>query len=219
MSNINKQINNKNPVCNESKKIAIIDWDDTLFPTSWLHTNGIKITNDTNVLNGMYPYFEELDDSIYDLIKELSKHSKIVIVTNATIRWVHISGRVLKKSYGLIIQHVNIISARDLYQQDHPTDVYKWKENAFTKEIHKLININKKTHSLISIGDADYEYKALIHVHSNNEMKDKIKYFKSIKFKPKTDIEVLADQISVITEHIDDIINVNEHLDLEFFNK
>ena len=52
----------------------------------------------------------------------------------------------------------------------------------------KFISTNKNTHSIVSIGDADYEYKALVNMHYTDKIRDNIKYFKSIKFKPKVEI-------------------------------
>jgi len=216
---LNRSTGNSIQCPNASDKgttIILIDWDDTLFPTTWLQVNNIKLTNDDNLINNLYPYFKELDERIYKLFSEMKKYGKIIIVTNAMVRWVHISGRVLKKSYEYIVQNVNIISARDLYQHEHPTDVYKWKENTFVKEIQKFINHCGKTHSLISIGDADYEYKALINLHGDKNVNNNIKYFKSIKFHPKANIEILVDQIDVLVMHLTDILHSDSHLDLEF---
>ncbi len=199
--------------------IVLIDWDDTLFPTSWAIQNNIRLNNNKREIDDLYHHFEELDDALHKLFQKMKQNGKIVIVTNAMVRWVHVSGRVLKKSYPFILKNVNIISARDLYQKEHPNDIYKWKESAFDKEIRKFISTNANTHSLVSIGDADYEYKALVNMHFTDKIRNNVKYFKSIKFQPKADIDVITDQLNVLHKNIHDILNSDRHFDLKFSNK
>lgn len=201
------------------KNIILFDWDDTLFPTTWAIMNEIKITSNKNHIHKMYNMFKILDETILSLFEKINKTSKIIIVTNAITKWVHLTARYLIKSYEFMIKFINIISARDLYQREFPNEIYVWKDKVFNKEILRFTKNSKKINSIISIGDADYEYKALIGVHYTLKSEEKIKYFKSIKFQQKVDMETMTDQLRLLESDIENIINLNRHLDLKFVTK
>ena len=52
------------------KKISVvfIDWDDTLFPTTWINKNNINIKNIKN-----YKVFIKLDQYIFMLLNQIKK--------------------------------------------------------------------------------------------------------------------------------------------------
>ena len=65
---------------NTKKIVFIFDWDDTLFPTSWI--NNIN-NNKYNILNNKK--FIILDKILYLLISKCMIYGEVIIVTNATI--------------------------------------------------------------------------------------------------------------------------------------
>ncbi len=197
-------------------KIIIIDWDDTVFPTTWLILNNIKILNKKTAMDNLYPYFYELDIKLFDMLKKM-ENSKVLIITNAGIKWVYQSGKLLKKSYEYIINNINIISARDLYENKYPNDIYKWKQNTFAREIEKQLNNNSKIDTIISIGDADYEYSALINIYKTKNTT--IKHFKTITFYQKPDMRTITEQIRLVTNNLNYIFNKNTNMDLKFIIK
>ena len=77
--------NNKNKIY--LTNIFIIDWDDTLYPTTWVNKNSIDVGN-TNVLEEYKIYFLELDKTISSLLKSLNDVGDVWIVTNANINWI-----------------------------------------------------------------------------------------------------------------------------------
>ena len=48
--------------------LIIIDWDDTMFPTSWLSRNNVNV-NDNNTINGYQLMFTELDNVLSSFLK------------------------------------------------------------------------------------------------------------------------------------------------------
>ena len=62
------------------KSIFILDWDDTLYPTSSIGVNQSKKLHD-------------LDDALYRLLSKLLRIGQIIIITNASVAWVESSSK------------------------------------------------------------------------------------------------------------------------------
>lgn len=218
--------------------IFIIDWDDTLYPTTWVNKNSIDIGN-PSVLEEYKIYFLELDKTISSLLKSLNDVGDVWIVTNANINWIKscLMGLEMTKTT-IITNKIRIVSARDSYSSNSgsPTE---WKILTFQDIIEDIINkiINKiKPYSyinIISIGDAMYEYMALINLdnfiksyvlnkqpnqsNQSNNCNKQFKYFlKNIKFMEKPNFDYIIDQMNVLEKNKNSIVNKLEFIDLKF---
>jgi hypothetical protein len=87
-----------------------------------------------------------------------------------------------------------------------------WKKMAFREEI-KHISINTHINNIISIGDAEYEYFALINLYDSNI--NNFKLLKSIKFIRYPDIVQIYKQIDLLYKCIIKICKETSSLDLE----
>lgn len=191
--------------------LIILDWDDTLFPTSWITKNNIEIQSIKNSPN--IAYFTKIDVALYKLLKLMLKCGDIYIITNALLNWIVISSSILPKTCELLkSSEIKIISARGEYQAkyDNPMD---WKKMAFERELNMIMK-NKLINNVISIGDAEYEYNALINLYRDDEKNYKL--LKSVKFIRYPNNYQLLDQILVLTNAIVDICMKTKHLDLKF---
>ena len=207
---------------NRGNTLIILDWDDTLFPTDWALKNGIDLTQ-ASARDQYVVYFQELDRVLSRLLTKLAKYGNVVIITNALPEWVKISSIVLPNTFA-ILRKTKIISARAKYC-DMTENVMHWKELAFKSEIKNEFK-HKKFLNIISIGDADYEYKALISLDSwdhslqnKNDQANKVstrKILKSIRFMKNPSHDILVDQLEVLIHAIPEISNKNDHLDLKF---
>jgi hypothetical protein len=193
----------------KNNTLVILDWDNTLFPTTWVAKNFINL-NDTETRYKYLEYFSELDDLIFNLFKKILYKSRLIIVTNAMPLWIKISSSVLPKTQNLL-NYIKVISARKNFQKIS-SDYTEWKKLAFTDEVKNQLNIKNKQ-NIISIGDASYEYKALINLYN----KDRI--LKSMKFLEEPTFDILKDQLEVVFNNIDRVIDYDKHLDLVFKNK
>ena len=210
--------------------IFMIDWDDTLFPTSWVNKNNIKLNN--NLIQKYKLYFLELDKTIVSLLESLDKVGDIYIVTNASMNWIKSCLNILDLTRQLIIKNnIRIISARDIYSQSENTPT-EWKILTFKSIVHNIVEkINKilrpnTIFNIISIGDAMYEYIALIKLNEffnsyvkarNKDKKFNVSYnLKSIKFIDNPDFDYVIDQIQVLQKNKDDIINRMGFVDIKF---
>jgi len=212
--------------------IFIIDWDDTLYPTTWINKNSIDVTK-SNLLQKYRIYFLELDKTISMLLESLNQISDIWIVTNANLNWIKSCLMGLELTRKTIIKNgIRIVSARDSYSSNSSSPT-EWKILTFQDIMEDIINkINKKIKpntyvNIISIGDAMYEYMALINLdnfiksytnklqltNSNNEFK----YFlKNIKFIEKPNFDYIIDQMNVLEKNKNDIVNKLGFMDLKF---
>ena len=211
--------------------LFIIDWDDTLFPTTWINKNNIDF-NKPNSFSQYKLYFLELDKTISLLLDSLNKVGDIFIVTNASINWIKSCLLMLNLTKNTIINNkIRIVSARDSYSQNNSSPT-EWKILTFQDIIEDIINkINKNIKpntiiNIISIGDAMYEYIALINLdnfiksyiaNKNDINKNKFNYLlKNIKFIEKPDFDFIIDQMQVLHKNANDIINKLEFIDLKF---
>lgn len=181
--------------------IALIDWDDTLFPTSWVLNNNIPVKRSE--------LFDKLDTTIYNFLTMLN--CVIYIVTNAMLKWLDTSMAILPKTSLFIKNNAIIVSAKEQYFKI-TDDMNEWKKHAF-KDITKNIT---NTQHIISIGDAEYEYNALICL--NKHVSSDI-FLKTIRLVQKPNINVLIDQLVTLTKTIHQYKNNKRHLDLVFKNK
>tara|TARA_Y100000768_G_C23841911_1_gene616603 strand:- start:124 stop:729 length:606 start_codon:yes stop_codon:yes gene_type:complete len=195
--------------------LLIIDWDDTIFPTTWLLQNNINIQNE-EVCEKYKLILSELDIILFRFLNSIINKTKIVIVTNASFDWIKKTGRLLPNSFKLIKRNIEIISARDLYKKKYPDDAFMWKKIVFEKLLKIYFNKKLNIQNIISIGDADYEYKALINLNNYDQLIPNKRILKAIKFKKTPEYKTILEQIELLTNNIIEIIKYEDHLDLLF---
>jgi hypothetical protein len=185
--------------------LFILDWDDTLFPTSWIIRNGISFQQNIK----LYIWFDRLDRLLNTLLNKLLSIGNVIIITNAMTVWINMSSQFLPIT-SRTLKHIRIISARDLYGKI-TDDNNAWKIMSFKNEIPKIIKNDFA--NIISIGDADYEYNALINFYSFDKYKSKL--LKSIKFIKSPSNEQIVEQLLIVNNAVDEITQSPKHLDLE----
>jgi hypothetical protein len=204
-------------ILTKKNTLIILDWDDTLFPTTWFTSNNldIKIINKNQVLQN---YFKHLDGELQELFKHLINLGDVIIVTNAQLNWINISASILPLTSKFLrmnkksLKPIEVISAR-AFAVDKSMNPNDWKHITFEHLIYTAYS-NKKYNNVISVGDADYEYKALVNLYSKDSKNYKLlKSIKFIKYPPK---EVLVDQIKVLKRVITKVCIIKKHLDLNF---
>lgn len=175
--------------------ITILDWDDTLFPTSWFVTNNIKYENH-------YNFFKQLDQFIYKTISNISANSTVILITNAMPNWISTCFDNLPLTKTVIRQ---VISARHEYQQKYP-DSMQWKKHVFYD-----LYIKYKPKTIVSIGDAEYEYYALT---SLTSLSDDSCLLKSVKFLKKPQPKYIFNQLCALNKIIPRLYKIPRHIDL-----
>jgi hypothetical protein len=200
---------------NRNSTLIILDWDDTLFPTSWVNKNNIKII-DNNKLT-YKKFFEKIDISLQKLLQKLNSLGNVLIITNALLNWIEISSKIMPYTYIYLKNNNNIkiISARAEYSS-YTDNILNWKKMAFQNELTKITR-NKNINNIISIGDAEYEYRALINLYHDEP--DNYRLIKSVKFIRYPNNYQIFEQINIINNAIYNICIYRNHLDLLIKNK
>ena len=197
---------------NKSNALIILDWDDTLFPTTWTLKKRLNLNNKQNK-DKYLNFFNELDTILYDLLINFMNYGTVVIVTNAMTKWVIISSRVLPNTRKLLETKIKVVSAREIHQKELPNDMFAWKKLIFKNLVDNYYKNNKSHKNIISVGDADYEFKALINLWKK---KDKHKYLKTIRLLSSPSYESLLDQLNVLKNCTSKICQSKKHMDLKF---
>ena len=139
-------------MANTNEILMFVDWDDTLFPTTWLKMFTIDITNPSADMINM---FESLDRLISEAIIKMRASGSIIIVSNGSNLWLQACLGVLPNFKEITeTDVVSIVSARDLFadQDNFPED---WKIIAF-----KILHDGRNPKKIISFGDSEKEHEA-----------------------------------------------------------
>lgn len=195
------------------KTLIILDWDDTLFPTTWLVKNNINLTDD-NVQNQYIVFFSRLDLILSQVLLKLTKYGQVVIVTNAASKWILVSSNLLPNTQKLIKEKLLVISAREFYQEKYPDQMILWKKLIF-KQLVSSYFLDNLSQNIISIGDADYEFYALIDLYDEQSIIKK-RLLKTVRFLKEPSFEDLIDQLDVLNNSLHKLLICNKHMDLKF---
>lgn len=186
------------------RNLIIFDWDDTLFPTSWTVQNNIDLTKETDHTKYMI-FFAKLDMLIYKLFMNCMKLGKIVIVTHATTRWVLSSSNILPNTQTLILKHIRIISASELFREKYPDRVASWKAIIF----QNLVTQNN-VDNILSLGDADYEFRALVNLFNQTRI------IKCVRFSRSPSFDIICEELENLDNNITSIMVYNGNLEIQF---
>ena len=208
-SDIDNHYNKRELHIDKHNTIIIIDWDDTLYPTSWATDNGVDLMNPKSRYKYL-KHFEKLDNHLSSVLRHMVTLGDVIIVTNAMPEWVELSTSVLPKTKECIT-HIDIISARKRYQ--NKTKMAEWKKHTFFEEIVRRSK-SKQYVNILSLGDAEFEYNALINLYSLKAIPHK--YLKPIKFIKSANYGVLIEQLKIIKNNISAICQMTRHMDLTF---
>lgn len=120
MENVNPQIGFKTTV-------IILDWDDTLLPSSWVTQCGHRLDEPLMLDEGTKQELKRLENSVSMLLTRLVAQGNIVIITNAETGWVELS---CSKFMPQVLGQVNklrVVSARSSYERYYPNSPLRWK--------------------------------------------------------------------------------------------
>lgn len=183
---------------------VILDWDDTLLPSSHLKRKGYCHSQKHLLMN---PHLDEslklreVEDSIITFITTLlNKNLNVVIVTNSDKGWVQESAYRFVPKVIPILNKCRIVSAFYLHRHKTPNPM-AWKYFAMRDVIPQY------TKYVISYGDSNSERQAV------KLLSDRFTV-KSIKMAEYPSVTVLLKQHQVIIASLNKVINSPTHLDL-----
>lgn len=195
----------------EVDTLIIIDWDDTLFPTTWLAENDL-FASEANITSEQEKKLMEMSHYSGLTLQTALQLGKVVIITNAEEGWIEMSCTRFMPSLTSLLQRVDIVSARSSYEQ-FSQDASEWKRLAFEQEIGRFYSSAHRSEwrNVLSVGDSLHELTALKTV-----TKDVPRCRgKSVKLLDGPTIEQLMEQNEVLSSNLLDIAEHNGDLDIE----
>jgi hypothetical protein len=142
------------------EKLLIVDWDDTLLPTSYLHMHGLVHENAV-VPHSIRVLLREYAVRVKATLDILASHGRVVIVTNAHKGWIELSCARFLPEIEKFIRSLPRISARPFDHEDGaPPKPKEWKEEAFVALAQMHYADNAVGQPVFSLGDASYEREA-----------------------------------------------------------
>lgn len=187
---------------NRLVNLTFIDWDDTLFPTSFFARYQLLHHEPRSISPPFSTEIRRLDLIARNLIQTSLKFGIVVVVTNGLMQWVEDSGSAyLPRLYHCMRRNrVEVISARDLYEQSLQNQVTAWKVLAF-QSIVASAGLENESFSLVSIGDQPAEHIAARNIavlYPNCRVK-------IVMFKNDPGIKFLCRELFWVTEHFSEI--------------
>ena len=194
------------------KTLTILDWDDTLFPTTYIskENNINMVYNPALAPDIIKKYFIELSNIIKLIITIAIEFGEVVIITNALPSWVDASCN-LMPSLRPFLKKINIISARVDWEKVNPLPE-KWKEFAFLNKVTNAIDIDGTIINLICIGDSIHEHNAArLSADKINNTSNNIVYVKSIIFLDTPRFSEILYQLHILKQYYFSLTELDQY--------
>lgn len=191
----------------------ILDWDDTIFSSTWMVQQGMSNTDmhaPARLTEEVKQALGTLAESVVALLRCAKALGRVVVVTNAHDGWVETSAqRYLGKGVVEELDDVPIVSARHRYGVTFPSNPVAWKVAAFYDVLGPL----QSPHHVVSLGDSLCERSALGIVVKGREREGVVA--KSVKFMEEPTADVLTRQLDLLCACLDAIVAFQGSLDLK----
>lgn len=195
-----------------SKTTAILDWDDTICPSTYLASLGLRVDDAGSLPAPLGTQLEQLETAVIDIVKEALKFGNVVIITNAEAGWVELSGRrFLPRVVEFLIYHdIKIVSARTSFESDYPDAPSSWKMKAFSREVATMFP-NEDELNVLVLGDSMSERDAA-HALSSRLPNSRVK---TVKFVERPSIDQLMRQVQLVAQSLPDLATYASSFDVD----
>ena len=204
------------------------DWDDTLFPTTWLRSQYPKLKwHEPMASNSEFRHvFKECETKVEALVRHAADLGKVHIVTLASHPWVDISIRNFMPGLEHVFRELNVsvAYARDeLAADETEVDIGKLSTDLKRRAMHKLM---KKFYSqyekqswknVLSIGDSFFEVQALRDLVSDHRKAESEKRCraKTVKLAEAPDMDQVQAQLSVLLSWMRPLVSLDDDADID----
>jgi hypothetical protein len=194
-------------VCGSARgALVVFDWDDTLLPSSWLSSAGLRLDSPEELPAAALAQLAASDEAAAALVQSaLRCAARVCIITNADDAWVARSSARFAPRVSKMLPQCSVVSARSAFEALAPGDFIRWKAMAFSKVIGECY-----ASSVVSIGDSLVERDA---VHAAAAEHPDI-VVKSIKLIEKPHPVRLVEQLDMLRSCIDALAADSAHCDL-----
>ena len=191
--------------------LLIFDYDDTLFPTSYLAQKGYRLDGPD-----ASPELQRILDEYCLVVKKTlltaREYGNVVVVTNAETGWIELTSQKFIPTLSSLLETFPLVSARSIYEPLGISSPFQWKVRAFESVIfeHFSVAASDNARHVISFGDSIHERDAAHQVCA----KSSITTCKSIKFIERPDLSQLTKQHGLIVDCFEQIVSHDGTLDL-----
>jgi hypothetical protein len=197
------------------ENLVIFDWDDTLFPTTWLREQGL-LEEDCVITPEQDAQLEALADLVAVTLETAKRRGAVAIVTNGEQGWVEMSCEAIMPSLQPHLAGVRIVSARSRHEKPGLFEPTKWKCLAFEELVGEFYSGSDQSdvalrRNIASIGDSEYEMQALKWIATGTEC-----HAKCLKLVQQPCLEQLMEQHEQLAGIVDDVVDHYGNFDYEF---
>lgn len=168
--------------------VFVFDWDDTLLCTSSIVRNSWDATD-----------LSELQAAVEALLSSALNLGEVLIVTNGIETWVAESAKTFFPGLQPLLQKVDIISARSLYENRFPSNTFAWKLHTFLDIFAPRKDSCPQGMNIIVVGDSLDEIAAAIHT---SQVLGPSSLVKTLKFVEKPGLDALVGQVRRVTRDL-----------------
>mmetsp|Transcript_102593 Transcript_102593/g.208954 ORF Transcript_102593/g.208954 Transcript_102593/m.208954 type:complete len:299 (+) Transcript_102593:42-938(+) len=132
MSDINTMYRRKQ----QNGKVVIVDYDDTILPSTFV--DRWKIEKSSDLPQHFQNMLDELSRCTKKFLEEASKYGEVIIITNSDEGWVQFSAERYCPALLPVLAKYPIVSARTRYEKFYPCQPLCWKAAAFAHEVNEI---------------------------------------------------------------------------------
>lgn len=198
------------------KKVVVIDWDNTLCPTTYLKANNLLDLGPEDINPQTTTQLLAIEENALGVIRNAVVSSEVFILTNASLGWVLCTcqtyfSRLFRCLKG---NQISIVSAREQFEEAYPEDHTVWKIMAVAQLVSKF-NKKLKSFQLLGIGDQVNDIEAVKKISEEN----KVCISKTVKFCEAPSLETLHTELSWLHENIVTILNTTNSVNYRYTEK
>jgi len=195
--------------------ILIFDWDDTILPSAWVQSQGLRLDEESKVSVSQREELSKVANAASETLRAAKQHGTVVFVTNAERGWIELSCQKFLPTLYPLLENVKLLSARTTYETPALSNPQDWKLRAFDSEINRIFGQEKmlepeRRKNVLSLGDSMHEREAL---HRATRTIPNCRS-KSLKFCERPDISQICKQHSLIASCFYRIVHHDGNLDL-----
>jgi hypothetical protein len=199
-----------------ARTMIVLDFDDTLFPTTELRRRGYATTVQERLPDDVLAEIERIEEQAVRLVEQCSLYGNVVLLTNAEGRWLRLS----TSSYMPRLERQLQRCTRTVYGRHFsgscPDDPGKWKELAFRDNLQTLRQElgNDRPIRLVSVGDSTFERQAAKDAGAASTEYGKVEV-KTVKMMDLPSFSLLQRQLEVLCLALTPILEQRGTLDVE----
>lgn len=199
-----------------ARTLIVLDYDDTLFPTTELRRLGYTTTVTEDLPDEEVAEIREIEDQAIRLVELCSQYGSVILLTNAEGRWLRLS----TSSYMPRLHKQLELFSRTVYGREFsetcPDDPGKWKELALRDVLHSVKHELRDDQAirLVSVGDSTFERQAAKDAGADSNSFGNVEV-KTVKMMDLPTFSLLKRQLEVLCLALAPILDQRGPMDVE----